>query len=62
MINTRYKKLTGTHAGQVYVVIGPFSEIETPLRWVLHNETVDEDKPIVAESALGDPKEWQPLG
>ena len=62
MINTRYKRLTGTHAGQVYVVIGPASEIETPLRWVLHNEDLDEDKPIVPEGELGDPKQWQALG
>jgi hypothetical protein len=61
MINTRYKRLTGPHAGKAYVVIGPFSEIETPLRWVLHNEDDAADKPIVAESALNDPAQWQSL-
>jgi hypothetical protein len=61
MVNARYKRVSGTHAGQVYIVIGPFSEIETPLRWVLHNEADASDKPIVAEDALSDAKQWVAL-
>jgi len=61
MINTRYKKLSGVHAGQLYVVVGPNSEIESPLRWVLHNESDKTDKPIVAEDELNDSKKWKAL-
>ena len=61
MINTRYKKLSGVHAGQLYVVVGPSSEIESPVRWVLHNEADKKDRPIVAEDELNDSKKWQPL-
>ena len=61
MINMRYKKLTGLHAGHSYVVTSPYSEIESPLRWMLHCETDADEKLIVAEDELGDPKRWQPL-
>ena len=61
MINTRYKKLSGVHAGQLYVVVGPNSEIESPLRWVLHNEADKADKTIVTEDELKDSKQWLPL-
>jgi hypothetical protein len=61
MMNSRYKKLSGNHAGQSYVVISPHSEIETPLRWILHNESNKADKLIVSEDELSDTKQWLPL-
>ena len=61
MINSRYKKLTGDHAGQSFIVVGPNSEIETPLRWILRNEANKADKLIVTEDELGDSKKWRPL-
>jgi hypothetical protein len=61
MINRRYKKLTGIHAGHSYVVTSPYSEIDSPLRWMLHCETVADEKLIVGEEELQDPKRWQPL-
>jgi len=61
MINMRYKKLTGMHTGHSYVVVEPASEIESPMRWVLHCETVADEKLIVSEDVLSDPKSWQPL-
>ena len=61
MINTRYKKLTGMHAGHTYFVMAPSSEIDSPMRWMLHCETVADEKLIVAEDELSDPKRWQPL-
>jgi len=61
MINSRYKKLSGDHAGQSYIIVGPNSEIETPLRWILHNESNKADKVIVAEDELSDTKQWLPL-
>jgi hypothetical protein len=60
MIDTRYKKLTGQHAGDIYVVVAPYSEIERPLRWMLHMEKNDEEKCIAAEEELADPKLWEP--
>ena len=38
MINTRYKKLSGMHAGHTYIVVAPYAEIETPMRWTLQME------------------------
>jgi hypothetical protein len=61
MINSRYKKLSGEHAGQSYMIVGPYSEIETPLRWILHNENNKADKLIVVEDELNDTKQWLPL-
>ena len=61
MINTRYKKLTGMHAGHTYVVAAPASEMESPMRWMLHWETVADEKLVVAEDELTDVKRWQPL-
>jgi hypothetical protein len=61
MLNTRYKKLTGMHAGHSYTVIAPYSEVENPMRWMLHCETNADEKQIVAEDELGDRKLWQPL-
>lgn len=66
MIDARYKRLTGPHAGQAYVVIGPNSEIEHPLRWVLHNAArvgskAMDDQVIVSEDELHDVKRWLPL-
>lgn len=61
MINMRYRKLTGMHAGHDYVVMAPASEIESPLRWSLKCETVADEKLIVSEDELSDPKRWQPL-
>ena len=61
MINIRYRKLTGMHATHVYKVMEPASEIESPLRWVLHCETVKDETLIVGEDELTDVKRWQPL-
>jgi len=61
MIDTRYKKLTGTHAGHIFTVTEPYGEIETPLHWVLHCETDEEETLIVPEDELGNPKLWEPL-
>jgi hypothetical protein len=61
MINTRYRKLTGMHASHVYRVIEPASEIESPMRWVLHCETVKDETMIVGEDELSDGKRWRPL-
>jgi hypothetical protein len=61
MINTRYKKLKGMHTGHTYVVMAPASEIDNPMRWMLHCETVADEKLIVGEDELSDAKGWQPL-
>ena len=62
MIDARYRRLTGPHAGQVYVVLGPSSEIEHPIHWVLHNADKSvNDQAIVLESELHDKARWQPL-
>ena len=61
MVNARYKKLTGMHAGHVYVVKAPYGEIETPLRWMLHCETVADEKLVVDEEELADKSRWQSL-
>jgi hypothetical protein len=59
-INARYRKLTGMHAGHVYAVAAPASEIDSPMRWVLHGETVADETLIVAENELTDTARWQP--
>ena len=61
MMSSRFKKLSGVHSGQAYIIVSPNSEIETPIRWILHNETDIADKPIVAEDELSDTKQWLPL-
>jgi hypothetical protein len=61
MINTRYRKLTGMHANHVYKAIEPASEVDRPLCWVLHCETVKDETLIASEDELSDPKRWQPL-
>jgi hypothetical protein len=60
VINTRYKKLFGMHAGHAFVVVAPYGEIETPMRWMLHMEG-NEEKLVVAENELADTKLWQSL-
>lgn len=62
MINTRYKKLKGMHMGHVYKVVAPYGEVESPLRWMLHCETVAEEKLVVPEDELQNPELWQPAG
>jgi hypothetical protein len=62
MIGTRYKKLSGMHAGHSFVVAAPYAELETPMRWMLHMEGAEHDKLVVAEDELADKKLWQSLG
>lgn len=61
MVQTRYKKLAGMHAGHVYRVVEPASEVDSPLRWVLHGEDHVDEKLIVAEDELADKAKWQEL-
>ena len=61
VINTRYRKLSGNHLGRSYVVVAPYGEIESPMRWMLHMEGNDGEKLIVAEDELADPRLWQSL-
>jgi len=61
MVKTRYRKLTGMHAGHVYAVTAPASEIDTPMRWSLQCETIGEETLIVGEDDLADRSKWQPL-
>ena len=61
MINTRFRKLSGSHAGATYVVVAPYNEIERPVRWMLHMENNDDEKCIVPEEELSDAKLWEPL-
>ena len=61
VINTRYKKLTGNHAGRSFVVTAPYGEIDMPMRWMLHMEGNDEEKLAVAEDELADRSLWQSL-
>lgn len=61
MISTRYRKVSGTHAGHSYVVVAPLGEIETPMRWMLHMEGNDKEKLVVAEDELADTKLWRSL-
>ena len=61
MINTRYRKIAGVHAGATYVVIAPYNEVERPLQWMLHMEGNDDVKCIVSEEDLADPERWEPV-
>ena len=62
MLKTRYKKVTGLHAGQVYEVTAPANEMDTPMRWSLQSETMKDQRLIVAEDELADTIRWQPVG
>jgi len=59
MLKARYKKLTGLHAGHVYEVTAPASEMDSPMRWSLQCETIKDQRLIVAEDELGDTSRWQ---
>lgn len=61
MINGRYKKLSGMHAGHTYIVIAPYGEIETPMRWMLHMVGNEEEKFIATEDELADTELWRSL-
>jgi len=61
MINSRYRKLTGMHAGHIFTVMGPASEMDVPLTWTLHAESVPDERLTVGEDELADPKRWRPL-
>ena len=61
MIDTRYKKLTGMHAGHIFVVTAPASEMDTPMTWVLHAESNADERMTVNENELADRKRWEPL-
>ena len=62
MLNTRFKKLTGLHAGHVYEVTAPANEMDSPMRWSLQCETIKDQRLIVGEDELIDTSRWQPLG
>jgi hypothetical protein len=49
------------HAGHSFVVVAPYGEIETPMRWTLHMEGHVGEKLVVAEDELTDTKLWQSL-
>jgi hypothetical protein len=61
MLKTRYKKLTGLHAGHVYEVTAPATEMDSPMRWSLQCETIKDQRLIVAENELGDTSRWEPM-
>jgi hypothetical protein len=61
MINSRYRKLTGLHKGHAYVVLGPASEIDNPMRWELKAEANDDDRPIVSEADLANRELWEAI-
>lgn len=61
MIDARYKKLNGMHAGHIYKVKAPASEMDSPMRWSLQNEAKADDRLIVSEDDLKNAKLWQPL-
>ena len=61
MINARYRKLSGTHAGQLFAVSAPNGESEIPMRWMLHSETDEAQTLIVAEDELNSPELWLAL-
>ena len=60
MINMRYKKLTGLHAGHIYVVTAPANESESPMHWTLQCETINDQRLNVSENELSDNARWQP--
>lgn len=59
MLKTRYRKLTGLHAGHVYVVTAPANEFETPMHWTLQCEEAKDQKLVVGENELSDKARWQ---
>lgn len=61
MMNMRYKKLTGLHAGHVYAVKAPSNEMDSPMHWSLQCETVPDQKLVVGEDELADKTRWQPV-
>jgi hypothetical protein len=61
VINRRYRKLSGMHAGHSYIVTAPYGEIETPMRWTLHMEGNENEKLIIAENELANIQLWRPL-
>lgn len=61
MLNTRFKKLSGLHAGHVYAVKAPANEMDAPMRWSLQCETIEEQTLIVGEDELADRSRWQPV-
>jgi hypothetical protein len=61
MIDTRYKKLTGSQAGHTFIVTGPASEIDTPMMWSLRDEANASNHLAVKETELADARLWQSL-
>ncbi len=61
MMNTRFKKLSGLHAGHVYEVKAPVNEMDSPMRWSLQCEAIADQKLIVGEDELADKARWQPV-
>ena len=61
MLNTRFKKLTGLHAGHVYEVKAPANEMDAPMRWSLQSTTDAGQKLNVGEDELSDKARWQPV-
>lgn len=61
MINRRYRKLLGPHAGRAFTVAAPYGEIEVPMRWMLHMEGDDKEKLIISEIDLTDRSKWLPI-
>ena len=62
MLNTRFRKVSGLHAGHVYEVKAPANEMDTPMRWSLQCETLADQKLVVGENELADRSLWQPVG
>ena len=61
MMNTRYRKLTGLHAGHVYEVTAPANEMDSPMRWSLQCETIKDQKLVVGEDELANRSLWEPV-
>ena len=62
MLKSRYRKLTGLHAGHVYEVTAPANEMDSPMRWSLQCETVKDQRLIVGEEELADTSRWESVG
>lgn len=62
MLNKRYKKLTGLHAGHIYEVTAPANEMDSPMNWSLQCETIKDQRLIVGEDELTNMSRWQPIG
>ncbi|MFN4141345.1 hypothetical protein [Aestuariivirga sp.] len=62
MLKTRYRKLSGLHAGHVYEVTAPANEMQSPMQWSLQCETIPDQKLTVGEDELSDRTRWEPLG